>query len=186
MSDPTPIPPDAVPETPQPAQPAQPAKRRYVTERIKLPLTRMATEFDVDKKTLEKGLERAGIKVEKGKCYTISECKRALRSEYDEAKLANMQATARERTVKAAKSEGGVIPSEACALFITKTFAPIREALVAMPGQLAAKVNPADPIHAQSVLNLWRDESLRRFREFKPDLPVPAVKPETQTNPPPR
>ena len=46
--------------------------------------------------------------------------------------------------------------------------APIREAVVAMPGQLAALVNPTDPVHARGHLERWRDDFLKTAKARLP------------------
>jgi hypothetical protein len=60
------------------------------------------------------------------------------------------------------------IEREECVKFILDNFNPIREAVVAMPGQLAALVNPTDPVHARGHLERWRDDFLKTAKARLP------------------
>ena len=102
-------------------------------------------------------------------------------SESDLPKETYAQAQTREKIaladaaeVEAAKAKGTAIPHDEVVAFIRENFSPLREKVVAMPGQLAALVNPTDPQHARTHLELWRDEFLRQ----KEKLPAEPIKEE--------
>jgi len=135
---------------------------------IRLTLHRAAQELDVDRKTLVTAVRQSGIDVQPRKRYTLLECHLALATDLRKERTRLMRAKVRIAELKAAKMEDSVIPKEEVVEFITRTFAPVREGLLAMPGRLAGLVNPADPAHARRILEQYRDDELKRLKTHKP------------------
>ena len=82
-------------------------------------------------------------------------------------RLKKVCAEARILEVEAARVEGESVPLSEVERIYAERLMPLREAIVAGPGMLAARCNPADPPHAHGVIGEWVDNLLRIGREGK-------------------
>lgn len=138
---------------------------------MKWSLIAAADEFGVARETIRRGLRRNDVEVKSGKKYTTQQVFKAISGDLKFERTRRERAEADRAEVEAAKSKQEVIHQSDVATFIRNTFAPVREDLISMPSQLAARCNPADPQKAREALTEWSDEFIKRRREH-----IPAIK----------
>lgn len=126
-----------------------------------------ARELSCDRKTITKGLSREGIDGRSGR-YSAREVFAAIAGDAQRERTLKVRAERQLAELKRNREEGDLIPKVEVAKFIRESFVPVREQVVAMPGTMAAKVNPSDPQHAKAHLEAWRDMFLRVCKEVKP------------------
>lgn len=136
---------------------------------IKWTVPEAAAHFGCKADTIRIELQRRGGNPQRGDLFTVKELFNAARSDWKEAQTRKALAEAENRETKTAIMKGDLIAKDEVVAFIRGTFAPVREQVLAMPATLAGKVNPADPEHARSHLEQWRDLFLRQCKEHLPE-----------------
>jgi len=117
--------------------------------------------FNSVKLAIREAIIRGEIMEREDKKYLIREFYIALAGDYGALRREKMRQSIKESEFDLAVKQREYIKREECAKFILDTFSPHREMVVSMPGQLAALVNPSDPVHARGHLERWRDDFLR-------------------------
>jgi hypothetical protein len=138
------------------------------TKGIRMTLLQAAEEFGVARETLRRALRQSGIKPGADGKQTVREYHAALSGDGRTGRFRLAEAKAKLAELELKEREFDLLPREDVATFILGTFAPLREFVVAMPGQLAAQVNPNDATHARAILDRWRDE----FLKLKEKIPM--------------
>jgi hypothetical protein len=136
---------------------------------MKWTLLKASTEFNVERNTLRRRLRAQGITVGPKRTYTTRQLLTAIYTDYDKAHAEKEVEEARIARVEAELAEGNSFNREEVTSIVRDNFAPIREDVIALPGQLSALCNPADPDHARAHLEAWRDQFLKRRKEKIPE-----------------
>jgi hypothetical protein len=135
-------------------------------------ITTAALAFGVTRETLRRAMAEAVLRGDvhesKDKKYRIREVHAVLAGDITALRKDKLRLTNKELAFDLAVKQRKSMETEECAKFILDNFNPIREAVVAMPGELAALVNPADPVHARSHLERFRDDFLKAAKARVP------------------
>lgn len=138
---------------------------------IRLSLTQAAAEFGTTRDTIRKGLHRLELlngSKKKNQKFTIYDLHRAIAGDLKFERTRHERAEADRAEVAAARERGEVIHVNDVTTFIRNNFGPVREDVIALPGQLAAKCNPENPELARQTLTEWVDVFIKRRRENLP------------------
>jgi phage terminase Nu1 subunit (DNA packaging protein) len=110
---------------------------------------------------MTKRLKAAGYEIERGRKWTAREVFTACLGDPVLARTRRAMAEADVLELKAGQMRGELVSREAVQVMVSGWLLPIREALVSMPDEMSARVNPPDPIHARAQLVEWRDRTMR-------------------------
>lgn len=138
--------------------------------KIKWSINAAAIEFGVSRETLTRGLKRIEKFDPKKSDYTSLTIHLALSGDLKYERTRRERAEADKAEVESAIAKKEVIPTHMVSEFIIKSFSPIREQLMALPGAESAKCNPGDPSHARTILESAVDRILKHCREHVPEV----------------
>lgn len=137
-------------------------------QEIELTIADASKQLRVLDERLRLDLQAMGQETTKGKKYPLHLIFRALHNDGKAARVRKNQAEADLLEVKRQRIMRDLLPRAEVSQFISDSFAPVREQVIAMPSVLASKVNPTDPEHARQHLEAWRDLFLRQCKEKLP------------------
>ena len=113
-------------------------------------------------------LVRGELEVGDGITYTVAEVHRALVGSLEAERIRQISADADLKELERLEKLKVLVPRAEISELIRSVLLPIRQRLLALPGEMAAKVNPADPLLAQRELDRWAGASLPMIREAMP------------------
>ncbi len=125
----------------------------------KLTVAAVALELRVSNETVRKRLRDANIDPKAP--ITWREILRAWLGDPVMARTRRATAEAEVLELKAARMRGELMDRQEAEVMVRGWLGPVRELLVAVPDEMAARCNPADPEHARLQLVEWRDRALR-------------------------
>lgn len=126
-------------------------------------------EWGVADATIVKGLKYNDIYKPDGAEYSTREIDIALNGDLKRERTRRERAEADKAEMKNVALRGETIDKSVAAEFIRKTFSPVRERIMSMPGQMANKVNPDNPRMARGILETWGQSFLQHCRENMPE-----------------
>ena len=135
---------------------------------ISLTISEAARQLGVLDERLRLDLQALGQEITKGKKYPLKLVFKALHNDGKQAIVRKNQEIADLMAVKRQRITRELLHRDEVSQYISATFAPVREQVIAMPAMLAGKVNPSDPEHARAHLETWRDLFLRQCKEKLP------------------
>ncbi len=127
-----------------------------------------AAALGIDPKTLATRLRAAGHSIVQGKRWSARDVFVAWVGDAEKARARESNARAESLEIKSDLLRRDVIRRLEVAEYIRRTFAPVRERSLEMPGIMAPLCNPTDPPHARAHLVEWVDGFLRHCRECSP------------------
>jgi phage terminase Nu1 subunit (DNA packaging protein) len=137
-------------------------------------LNGLASVARLDKRTVQRRLQKSGIKVAAGTRYRLPDvfaalCATDIDPAHPEAmraeKLRQTRARADLLELRKARETADLVPMCEAEAMVRSTLLPIREMILSAPVVLAARVNPTDPEHARAQIQSWVDNGLRSVRE---------------------
>jgi hypothetical protein len=103
-------------------------------------ISKAAVEFETTKETIGKGLRANDIDVQPRQTYTTKQIFCALAGDLKYERTRRERAEADKAEIETKMLTGSVIPRDDVAVFILKTFGPVRERLMGLPGRIAAQL----------------------------------------------
>ena len=76
------------------------------------------------------------------------------------AKMRDLNASAALKESKMKERSGALVQLGDAEKAIRETLLPVRQRLLAMPGEVAHLCNPADPAHARKALEMWTEANM--------------------------
>lgn len=140
---------------------------------MKWTISKAVIEWNIDPKTLKKGLVERGLKIKKGSTYTTLEISAAIYGDLDYERTLETRERRKALEKENAERDGRTVVMEEVQALYTDALLPIRQRLLAMPSECAARANPTDPQFAREALQSWIDRTLPLIRE---KLPKPKKK----------
>lgn len=137
-----------------------------VTKAIQWTLETAAREFGVSRETIKKGLTEAGASIKKGRGASFT-TKQIVAAIFGDIKHERFLKTREERTLlelERKQKEGDLIEMDAATDLITRAFLPVRQRLLSLPTEMAARCNPTDPVFAQQALDAWTDRAMKQIQ----------------------
>jgi hypothetical protein len=140
---------------------------------VKWSINAAAIEFGVDRRTLAKGLRDLDVEITPKAKYHSRDIVRALYGDLDYERTRNERAAANLRELEYKEKQHELVPMSEVQSLYTQAMLPWRQALLAMPSELASRVNPTDPVFAQQQAQAWVDA---RLPIIQAELPKPKKK----------
>jgi hypothetical protein len=129
---------------------------------MKWSLHKASAEFGVTRETIRRGLAAYGVDPKKE--YTTREIHMAIAGDVKAATARDRMASAIARERENRIAEGEIITLTDNQKWQEKVLLPIRQRLIALPGSMAQRCNPADPSFAETALDAWVKESMPLLR----------------------
>jgi hypothetical protein len=150
-----------------------PAKRqRRTSEQAatvrQMTLSEASVEFGVARATLMRKLVRAEVEIGDGITYTIGQVHRALVGSLEAERIRQISADADLKELERLEKLRILIPRAEISEILRAVLLPIRQRFLALPGEMAAKVNPSEPLLAQRELDRWAGAAMPLLRESMP------------------
>lgn len=136
-----------------------------------LTLAEAADEFGKPRTTLRRKLIAAGISVADGETYTVAQIHAALMGSLEAERIREVRARADLLELERLEKQRDLVPMAEVDAKLVATHLPIRQRLMALPAEAAARCNPADPQLAREALDRWVADSLPLLRaEIKKEM----------------
>jgi len=133
-------------------------------------VSKAATEWGIDRRTLTERLKAIGLDARKGVKFHTRDISRAVTGDLEQERILETRerrlALERDRL----EADGDLVRFEGVNRLYTEACLPIRQRLLALPAEASSRCNPSDPKHARDVLQRWVDDALPLIRK---DLPKP-------------
>ena len=126
----------------------------------KLMLSEYAPQVGLSVNTIQAGLARAGVKVGRGKRYTLRQLHTAAVGDFKYERTRSERAKADLAEMEIKEKEQSLVQLEDARKMMVDGTHCWRVRVLELPNTMADKVNPADPEHARRQLTDWVDQSL--------------------------
>lgn len=135
---------------------------------MKWTISKAVIEWNIDPKTLKKGMVSRGLKIEKGKSYTTLQICSAIYGDLEYERT--LEARERRRSLEKdnAERDGELVELVEVQRIYGEALLPVRQRLIAMPSECATRTNPTDPQFARDALQRWVDDAMPLIREKLP------------------
>lgn len=127
-------------------------------------VSKAATEWGLDRRTLTARLKAAGLDAHKSKTFHTREISRAILGDLGAEKVRETRERANLLELERAELEKRLVPLDQVQAMISNTLLPVRQRLLALPSEACARANPEDPLLAREALQTWVDDSLPVIR----------------------
>jgi rRNA maturation endonuclease Nob1 len=124
-----------------------------------------AEAFGKPRRTLERRLRDAGLKIGDGETYTVCEVHDALMGSLEAERIRETRARADLLEMERREKERDLVPLAEVDEMIRNTHLPVRQRLMALPSEMCSRCNPTDPQLAREALDRWVTDSLPKLRE---------------------
>ena len=131
---------------------------------IQMTLEQAAAEFAIPRPTLRRRIMHAGLKVGDGVTYTVAEIHGVLMGSLEAERIRETRARADLLELERLEKQRDLVPMAEVDAKLVATFLPIRQRLMALPAEAAARCNPSDPQLAREALDRWVTDSLPLIR----------------------
>lgn len=151
--------------------------------------TSAASELGITRQALDKRLKSSGLKLGRGVTYTLRQIVDAMNSSAND-KEAIIKARRKKLEEEAALLEYDRLEREKVLVnlndvlrLVEAPWVVVRQRMLALPAEAAAKCNPGDPDLAREALDGWLNYSLASIRDQLPKSPVVEPKPQPAEQP---
>lgn len=127
-------------------------------------LAAAAYEFAIPRATLRRKLNAAGIPIGDGELYTVAQIHSALMGSLESERIRETRARADLLELERSEKQRDLVPMGEVDTILVSTHLPIRQRLMALPSEAAARCNPTDPQIAREALDRWVTDSLPMLR----------------------
>ena len=142
----------------------------------RLTLTAAAILFGIERQTLKKRLELAGVTTGRGLTYSLPDVCRASVRALETARTVECEERAALLAMNRREREGELVRMSVVQSLAVAGWGPCRDAFNSLPTAVDSRANPSDPPHARAALTEWLDSVLPQIRAgmeaaFAIDLP---------------
>jgi hypothetical protein len=125
-------------------------------------------EWNIDLKTLKKGLASRGHVIRKGAKFTTLQICAAIYGDLEFERILETRARRLALERDNEEADGLTVKMEEVQQLYSEALLPVRQRFLAMPAECATRANPTDPQFAREALQHWVDAALPLIREQLP------------------
>ena len=130
----------------------------------RMTLFEAAHEFAVSRTTLRRRIQAAQLPLGDGELYTIAQIHQALVGAKEAEQIRKLAAEADILELERAEKRGDLVPMAEAEAMVRDAHMPVRQRLLALPAEEAARCNPTDPHVARESLDRWVNDMLPVIR----------------------
>lgn len=132
---------------------------------MKWTINKAAQEWGIDRRTLTIRLTGIGFTVGNGSKFHTRDISRAIVGELEREKILETQQRRMLLEMEVKERGAELVKMSEVEKVLTDTLLPVRQRLLALPAEAAARCNPSDPQFAREALQRWVDDSLPAIRD---------------------